>query len=66
MNEHTGMKPHRHYYTSVVQVKNNFEPIPGQTVDGSQVYSLIEYAYMACNCGEVKKSRVRSEDNEQA
>lgn len=60
-------KAHRHYFTNVVQVKNIFESYEGP-YDGlpfkSPVYQMVEYAYMACNCGAVIKSRVRSEDHE--
>lgn len=55
-------KPHRHYYTNVVMVKNSFEPYEGPYDGlpfGTQLFRMVEYAYMGCNCGAVMKSAVR-------
>jgi len=62
--------PHRHNWV-MVQTKNAFEPMqPGEnkeqqvyfTNHGEPLYRMVEYAYLACTCGAVIKSRVNKRE----
>jgi hypothetical protein len=54
------MQPHKHYHSITVQLKTMFEPVmdDAPTFD-EPLYRMVEYAYLACACGDVIKSTVR-------
>lgn len=53
---------HRWFLTTT---KNAFEPVPQFKPDGEPVetadmlYRIVEYAYLICNCGDIKKEPVQ-------
>ncbi len=51
---------HKHRWDPL-QIKNSFEPVIKDAA-GVWMYEMIEYAFMACTCGAVVKSRVKNRE----
>lgn len=52
---------HEHKYF-IYQVKSVFEPVQSDDMpahDLGQLYQMVEYAFLGCNCGDVIKTKVR-------
>jgi hypothetical protein len=55
-------KEYKHYHSYLLwNTKKEFE-IHGRPFDGTQLYEMIEYAFMFCKCGVVKKLKVEDID----
>lgn len=54
-------KTGRHYYTTVVMTKSDFEPQEYGESAEQTLYKRVEYTTLACNCGVVVKRKVRVE-----
>ena len=69
-------REYKHYHSFLLwNTKKEFEPFHGGQIDGIsvsvnsdlpvQLYKLVEYAFMFCKCGAVKKLRVEDESSRQ-
>jgi len=55
-------KTGKHYYTTVVLTKSDFEPQSFGDSAEDTLYKRVEYTTLACTCGAVRKSRVQLEE----